>query len=374
MKRILMLMLVVILSAMFPLSAFADSESDDGYEAIISDVNSRLDGIGGDDAEAFLDDNGITVDSPETIAALAPDSVFDYILSLFKEEITAPVKLLGKLIAAAAVCALIKSLNPSPKLETSFTMVSTLVCILIVSNALTDSVQRIITSLDDINEYMTAYIPVFTGVSTASGNAVSAAGYYAVMFFVCELMVYISSKLLMPLISCVLAMSLVSAIDPAVGIGKAAESIKGFVVKALSFIMIIFTALVSITGLSGSAADSLGAKTVKFAASSFIPVIGGSVSEAYSAVKSSLGAIRTSVGMIGVITVAVIVLRPMIAVIAMRIIVAVAKLIHEMFSLDRSSAVLSGISSVLAIAMSIAVAYALFFIVATSVILLTATG
>ena len=374
MKRLVMIIVLIAVSALLPSAVSAEGSSDDAYEAIISDINSRLEGVGGDDAQSFLDDNGIAADKPETISAIAPDTVFDYILSLFKDEITQPVKLLGKLIAAAAVCALIKSLGPSPKLEASFAMVSSLVCILIVSDSLSDSVQRVISSLDSINEYMTAYIPVFTGVSTASGNAVSAAGYYSVMFFVCELMVYISSKLLLPLISCVLAMSLVSAIDPAIGLGKAAETVRSFVVKALSFIMIVFTALMSITGLSGSAADSLGAKTIKFAASSFIPVIGGSVSEAYSAVKGSLGAIRTSVGLIGVLTVAVIVLRPLIAVIAMRIIVAAAKIIHDMFSLEQSSAVLTGIGSVLAIAMSIAVAYALFFIVATSVILLTAAG
>ena len=217
-------------------------------------------------------------------------------------------------------------------------------------------------------------IPVFTGVATASGNAVSAAGYYSVMFFVCEIMAYASSKLLMPLISCVTALSFISAINPSLNLGKAAQSVKGFVTKALGFIMLIFTALMTITGLSGNAADTLGSKTIRFAASSFIPVIGSSVSEAYSAVKSSLGVIRTSVGVIGVIVVFIIVLRPLLLVISMKIAVSLAETLHSMFSLESSAGILSGINSVLSIAMSIVIAYSLFFITATSLILMSASG
>ena len=375
MKRTVMLIAALLMIFAAPMSVCADGQADrEQFDELVSEINRELEGVGGKKADKYLKDNDITAGKPENIAALEPEGVFESILTVFKEELTAPIKLLGKLMAAAAVCVIIKSLSPSDRLERSFGTVSALCCILIMSDALSASLDGITASVESINDFMISYIPVFTGISTASGNAVSAAGYYSVMFFVCELMSYIALKLLSPLMSCVLAMSLVSSLDPALGLGQAAESIKSFVTKSLAFIMIVFTALMSITGLSGSAADSLGAKAVKFAASSFIPVIGSSVSEAYSAVKGGLGAIRTSVGLIGVITVFIIVLRPLLSVIALRLVVSLAKTVHEMFSLGTSSGILSGISSVLSIAMSVLVAYSLFFIVATSVILMTAAG
>ena len=282
--------------------------------------------------------------------------------------------MLGRLIAAAAVCVMIKGLAPSSGTGSAFSTVSALVCMLIISDTLSGSLDELLKALEGINSFMVTYIPVFAGLSTASGHAASAAGYYSVMFFVCEIMAYAANKLLVPLISCVAALSLVSAMGPLLDLSKTAASIKSFVTKALGFIMLIFTFLVTVTGLTGNAADTVGTKAVRFAASSFIPVIGGSVSEAYSAVRSSLGVIRTSVGAIGLLTVFIIVLRPLMTVIAMKLAIGLAETVHRMFALESSSLVLSGMSSVLSIAMSIVIAYSLFFITATSVVMLTAAG
>ena len=369
-----MITLLFMVLCAFPVTALADEQNDDGYNELISEINRGLEGLGGDEAQSFLRDNGISADSPEGAASIDPENVFESVRNIFREELLRPAAMLGRLIAAAAVCVMIKGLSASDKLEQVFGAVSSLVCILIVSDSLTESINAMLSSVNSINEFMISYIPVFTGVSTASGNAASAAGYYSVMFFVCEIMAYASSKLLMPLISCVTALSFVSAINPGLDLGNAAQSVKSFVTKALGLIMLIFTALMSITGLSGSAADTLGSKTVRFAASSFIPVIGNSVSEAYSAVKSSLSVIRTSVGVIGLIIVFIIVLRPLLLVISMKIAVSLAQTLHSMFSLESSAGILSGINSVLSIAMSIVIAYSLFFITATSVILITASG
>ena len=80
-------------------------------------------------------------------------------------------------------------------------------------------------------------------------------------------------------------MTLVSAINPSLDLGSLAESVKKLVIWVLGIVMTLFTGLLSIQSFAGAAADNLSARAVKFAASSFIPVIGGSVSEAYSAVK-----------------------------------------------------------------------------------------
>ena len=81
-----------------------------------------------------------------------------------------------------------------------------------------------------------------------------------------------------------LAVTLVSAINPSLDLGSLAESVKKLVIWVLGIVMTLFTGLLSIQSFAGAAADNLSARAVKFAASSFIPVIGGSISEAYSAV------------------------------------------------------------------------------------------
>ena len=113
-------------------------------------------------------------------------------------------------------------------------------------------------------------------------------------------------------------------------------------------------------------------ETVKFAASSFIPVIGGSVSEAYSAVKGSIGVIRTSVGVIGVIIMSVIVAKPLLTLLAVKLAVWIGATINDIFGISNSGGLLKSINSVLSIGVSILAAYSIMFVISTSVVIMTA--
>ncbi len=176
----------------------------------------------------------------------------------------------------------------------------------------------------------------------------------------------------MPFLSAVLAVTLVSAINPSLDLGSLAESVKKLVIWVLGIVMTLFTGLLSIQSFAGAAADNLSARAVKFAASSFIPVIGGSVSEAYSAVKGSIGVIRTSVGVIGVIIMSVIVAKPLLTLLAVKLAVWIGATINDIFGISNSGGLLKSINSVLSIGVSILAAYSIMFVISTSVVIMTA--
>ena len=167
----------------------------------------------------------------------------------------------------------------------------------------------------------------------------------------------------------VLAVTLVSAINPSLDLGSLAESVKKLVIWLLGIVMTLFTGLLSIQSFAGAAADNLSARAVKFAASSFIPVIGGSVSEAYSAVKGSIGVIRTSVGVIGVIIMSVIVAKPLLTLLAVKLAVWIGAIINDIFGISNSGGLLKSINSVLSIGVSILAAYSIMFVISTSVVI-----
>ena len=169
-----------------------------------------------------------------------------------------------------------------------------------------------------------------------------------------------------------MALCIVGAINGSSNISGLSMSVRNFTKWVLTALMTVFTAVISIKGITGAAADSVASRTIRFAASSFIPIIGSSVSEAYSSVKGSLGVIRTSVGSIGIIVLFIIILRPLLSVIAVKFVIFLAKCVNEIFGQPRTAELLKSINSVLSIAMSILIAYAIFFTVATSILMLTA--
>ncbi|MBR1384607.1 MAG: sporulation protein, partial [Ruminococcus sp.] len=198
--------------------------------------------------------------------------------------------------------------------------------------------------------------------------------YSGATVLLCETVSFVSSNLLLPLLFSMTALTIVSAVGTDKRLSAAAEGIKKTVVWLLSTVTVIFVGVLSLQGLTGAAADGLAAKSVRLAASSFIPVIGGSVSEAYSAVMGGMGVIRTTLGTVGMIALAVMALRPLLLIIAMRLVLFMARLINDMLCASRVSELLKGLDQVLGLGMSIIITAAAAFLVSTAAIMFVSGG
>lgn len=371
MKRVFAFALLVVI---FVFSApVVCAQSEQSAESITKSVEKKLEGSTSDEVRKALDSSGLSVSSPESVGNIQPKGLFEKAWDYFKQSIRSPFVMLAKLIAVTLLGVMIKSASSN---DDSVSKVFELICLICTVTIMTDTVRdsfvSVQESISSVNTYLAAYLPVFSGITAAGGNIIGSNGYLAIMLFVCEVMGVIASKVLLPFLSIVLAVTLISAVNPRLNFTDVAGSIKKFVIVGLGLIMTVFTGLMSIQGLTGAAADNVSSKAIKFAASSFIPVIGNSVSEAYSTVKGSLGVIRSTVGSIGIIVLFIIVAKPVISIIAVKLAIFLAKCVNDFFGRSKISGLLGSVNSVLSIGMSIVIAYAIFFTVATTVLMLTA--
>ncbi len=356
-----------------PQGVYADSEEQNNeyYDRLISEINEGLSFEGDEDVKTVLEDNNITLEDPSSAANISASDVIKHIFESFTAALRSPLIMLGKITAATMLCVLVRSMSAEGTVDKVFTLICVLTTVLVISDTVTDSLYSVKTSMEQMNSFMMSYIPIFSSVATAGGSAAAGAGYYSVMLIICETGI-LADTILVPFLSAVLAVTLVSAINPSLDLGSLAESVKKLVIWLLGIVMTLFTGLLSIQSFAGAAADNLSARAVKFAASSFIPVIGGSVSEAYSAVKGSIGVIRTSVGVIGVIIMSVIVAKPLLTLLAVKLAVWIGATINDIFGISNSGGLLKSINSVLSIGVSILAAYSIMFVISTSVVIMTA--
>ena len=370
MKKIIATVIIVLAVMFTPQGVYADSEEQNNeyYDRLISEINEGLSFEGDEDVKTVLEDNNITLEDPSSAANINAFDVIKHIFESFTAALRSPLIMLGKITAATMLCVLVRSMSA----EGTVAKVFTLICVLVISDTVTDSLYSVKTSMEQMNSFMMSYIPIFSSVATAGGSAAAGAGYYGVMLIICESAGILADTILVPFLSAVLAVTLVSAINPSLDLGSLAESVKKLVIWVLGIVMTLFTGLLSIQSFAGAAADNLSARAVKFAASSFIPVIGGSVSEAYSAVKGSIGVIRTSVGVIGVIIMSVIVAKPLLTLLAVKLAVWIGATINDIFGISNSGGLLKSINSVLSIGVSILAAYSIMFVISTSVVIMTA--
>ncbi|WP_418852881.1 stage III sporulation protein AE [Ruminococcus sp.] len=374
MKKI-MATVIIVLAVMFtPQGVYADSEEQNNeyYDRLISEINEGLSFEDDEDVKTVLEDNNITLEDPSSAANISASDVIKHIFESFTAALRSPLIMLGKITAATMLCVLVRSMSAEGTVDKVFTLICVLTTVLVISDTVTDSLYSVKTSMEQMNSFMMSYIPIFSSVATAGGSAAAGAGYYGVMLIICESAGILADTILVPFLSAVLAVTLVSAINPSLDLGSLAESVKKLVIWVLGIVMTLFTGLLSIQSFAGAAADNLSARAVKFAASSFIPVIGGSVSEAYSAVKGSIGVIRTSVGVIGVIIMSVIVAKPLLTLLAVKLAVWIGATINDIFGISNSGGLLKSINSVLSIGVSILAAYSIMFVISTSVVIMTA--
>ena len=357
MKKIIATVIIVLAVMFTPQGVYADSEEQNNeyYDRLISEINEGLSFEGDEDVKTVLEDNNITLEDPSSAANISASDVIKHIFESFTAALRSPLIMLGKITAATMLCVLVRSMSAEGTVDKVFTLICVLTTVLVISDTVTDSLYSVKTSMKQMNRFMMSYIPIFSSVATAGGSAAAGA-----------------DTILVPFLSAVLAVTLVSAINPSLDLGSLAESVKKLVIWVLGIVMTLFTGLLSIQSFAGAAADNLSARAVKFAASSFIPVIGGSVSEAYSAVKGSIGVIRTSVGVIGVIIMSVIVAKPLLTLLAVKLAVWIGATINDIFGISNSGGLLKSINSVLSIGVSILAAYSIMFVISTSVVIMTA--
>lgn len=371
MKKAVSVLLAFLFLLIFSPVAFADDEKD--FNEILDKVNEHISSSIDKDAIDILEEEDISLKDPKSVNNIKAENVFQKLISWFTEALKKPVVMLGKIIAVSLICIIMKSMSPDKgSVVRAYSLLGVLSTIVLMTDTISESFMTLKNSMENINNFMISYVPIFSSIVSAGGNISTGASYTAIMLLLCEGMAVVASKILIPFLSIVLAVTLVSAINPNLQFSGIADSVKKCTVWTLSAVMSIFVGLMSIQGLTGGAVDGASAKVIKFAASSFIPVIGNSVSEAYSAVRGSLGVIRNGVGSIGIIIVFIMAAKPLLTIIAIKFMMWTGKLINDIFGQKEISEFLKSANSVMSIGLSIMVAYAIVFIIATAMVMTTA--
>lgn len=374
MKKIcaIIILLTLILFGRAPAVSFASDETEERLNEIAGKIDESIKSSTDSDISDKLEEFSISVRNSEGFGNITLSGIITWLTETFLNSLKAPVKMLGRIMAAALLCTIFQNISEQgSSVSEIYNTAGILTVILSVYSCIDTAVAIITSALETLSVFMLSYIPIFASVTASAGHFAAAGSYYGSDLFLCECIAFASKTLLMPLVSVLTAMSVTGAINPDMRLGRVSFTVKKAVQWILGILTTLFTGLLTIQSTVGASADSLRSKAVRLTASSFIPFVGGAVSESYSAIKGSIGVIKTGTGAVGVIIIALIVIPPIIAVIADRAAISLGKLFCEMLGLDRTAALLDELGTVLAIAMSVLIYFSIMFVISTCMILMT---
>lgn len=109
-------------------------------------------------------------------------------------------------------------------------------------------------------------------------------------------------------------------------------------------------------------------RAIKFSISSFVPVVGGALSEAFNAVKGCLSLLKSTLGGFGILTTVLIAAPPILECVLWSLGLSLCGMAAELFGLSQISTVLKTAQSVVKTLIGVLAACALFMIIATTIV------
>lgn len=153
-------------------------------------------------------------------------------------------------------------------------------------------------------------LPVMTTALAAQGGITASGALYAGTAFFTALLQSALDSFLVPGIYLYLAFGTASAVTGEQLLKRMGDLLKQFLSWCLKIILITFTTYLSLTHVVSGTTDAAALKAAKVSMSSFIPVVGGILSDASEAVLVSAGLMKNAAGIYGILAVLALFLHP----------------------------------------------------------------
>ena len=161
-----------------------------------------------------------------------------------------------------------------------------------------------------IGEYGKLLLPVMTAALAAQGGIGTSAALYAGTALFTAVLQSVMGNLLVPGIYLYLALAVGNGATGENMLKNAADALKGFLTWFLKIHLMVFTTHLGLSGVISGTTDAAALKAAKVTMSSFVPVVGGVLSDASEAVLVSAGLVKNAAGIYGILAIAALFLRP----------------------------------------------------------------
>lgn len=380
MKKFIFLMVFFITILLSSFTVYADIEDATEYttEGI---YNSQYEQSGADallreltpEVKKQLKDIGVTSPSWQELNSMSFFDIFGNIMNTIQQQSVTPLNCVVKIMGVVMLVALINSVKSSlgsSSLTAVLNSVATLTVSIILIQPVCQTIEYSTTIIKLSADFMLIFIPVMAGIMLTMGQSLQAAGSYTMVIGAGTAVSQISNNILVPLLNTFLGISVVSGISQRVNLNGFCELINKVLKWVLTFTMSVFTAILTMQSIISSSADSAGVKATRFAISSFVPLVGGALSEAYQTVRGCMGMLKSGVGVFAILATGTIYLPAIISCLLWLAAINIAIALAGVFDMGDIIKLLKSVTTVINSLIAILLCCMIIFIVSSAIMLM----
>lgn len=223
-----------------------------------------------------------------------------------------------------------------------------------------------------MTSFMDKLTPVLMLTLFACCKSVSAAAFEPVLSASVYVVSIIIEHCLVPLMTFSAVLAVAGNIGDKTKISGFIKIIKSVTKWLMAFVITLFTGINAVYGFTSSALDEVGAKTIKFAVGSLVPVVGGFLSDTLDTVVSSARLLKNAVGISGIIIIAGICVVPVIKIGVMQLLLKLCAAVTEPVTDPRISGVIWEVSEAVTSVFGTVILTAVLFLINICIILAAA--
>lgn len=342
-----------------------------------NEIKSRVEQsfFGSLDGEIYneLEQNGLGCIDPDNIFSAGTESIKKFFSNTFAEKLKSAASWFFLMLCVLMLLSVLSSAFDFSASADVFSFLSAVVLSLCTFSKISSFLGCAVSAVELNSKLMGSFVPVFTLLISLSGNPTGALTYNSAVMFFCELMTFFISKVFLSLIGMYFALSVSFSFNSSINLNRFTNSVNRAVNLVLGFSASSFTAILSVKNILAYSADSLSVRGARFLLGSLVPVIGSSLSQAYSSVLASINLMKSSLGVLGIFALIILNIPAVTEGIIYYLMLCMLSFFAEVMGLYRASECLKSFSGCIKILLLVCV-FQLFILIISVGIMLTLKG
>lgn len=301
---------------------------------------------------ALLPD-GFFGEDPETVASAVQNAadvpkILAFIRDFLGVSLRQALPLLAAVSGILVLSAVLRAVGATSGAGTgrAFSFCSVTVLTLLLLRQSLSGVSRLRAWFEMLCTLAGSMLPMMGTLYALGGNVGAAAANHTVMSVFLSVAQMLCTRAVLPVAGICLLLAVCDALTGRAALKPLGNLIKRTFTLGFSFLMLLLSFLLGLQTTLAAGSDTLALRTVRFAAGSFLPVVGGSVSEAMKTVAGSISYLRTLAGSGGILVLFLFFLPTFLTVLTTRIVFLLCGALAELLEAKSEGRVLSELASV----------------------------
>ena len=384
--------LLLLVLPFLPLTDYVSAEGETNTEEVeqtLDDtVTNQLSQVDLSRLQEFLDnldDNGQAIfgttsiwDKVNKLLAGELDADFATFLSIILDllfgNLVNFLPLLCSIIVIGILCNLVGSLSLDGK-DSSVGKIIEFVCfglvVVIVTSLLYTILNNTSTAIFNIKTQMDAIFPIILTMIASLGGTVTVGIFQPTTAILSNIIVQLFSYLIIPLFTFCFIFIVIGNISSNIKLDKFQKLFNTIFKWVIGTIFGLFSSIMVIQGIVAGSFDSMSIKAAKFAIKSYVPILGGYLSDGLNFVAISSILIKNAVGVVGLLLLFGTIISPLIEVIVFSLGLQLVSAILEPLGADRISNFLHQIAKLSNYLITIILAVGFMYVLSVGLLMCT---